>query len=242
MRRRCVLAPSLDLRGRLLRYNLSYSLSHHEAPRKVSKCALLSYQQNFFDLSQRKQCNTNIIYIYSSLPRRNHNGTSHHISGQVSICILFILFCGVFVFIDSISSLILVHCLSQIQNVISHHFRCSPLSISDSTSQAVPCLNASPWVLNKVYKPGDRVSSYDHLGVHNNIYECNGYPWNEVCGQAGFQPGQDEIGPGPPQNEPKPSWKIAWTLVGPCTYTPVSLICISSNAFTIVTHGHDSFH
>lgn len=108
--------------------------------------------------------------------------------------------------------------------------------------QAVPCPNASPWVLNKVYKPGDRVSSYDHLGVHNNIYECNAYPWNEACGQAGFQPGQDEIGPGPPQNEPKPSWKIAWTLVGPCTYTPVSLIYRSSNAFTIVTHGHDSFH
>ena len=69
----------------------------------------------------RKQCNTNIIYIYcSSHPRRNHNGTSHHISGQVSMHPCFVLFCGVF--INSISSLIPVPCLNQI--VISHHFRC----------------------------------------------------------------------------------------------------------------------
>jgi len=55
-----------------------------------------------------------------------------------------------------------------------------------------PC--PAPWVLNSVYEEGDQVTSFDHLHVANNIYECNRWPWNHLCGQAGFQPGQNEIG------------------------------------------------
>ena len=58
---------------------------------------------------------------------------------------------------------------------------------------------------------------------------------NHLCGQAGFQPGKNTIGPGTPQNDPEPAWKMAWTLVGGCSRTPVSMINRSSNASMFVT-------
>jgi hypothetical protein len=82
-----------------------------------------------------------------------------------------------------------------------HHFPCPWLRLRLSFSLSIsifyllrqaPC--PAPWVLNSVYDEGDQVTSFDHLLVANNIYECNPWPWNHLCGQAGFQPGQNEIG------------------------------------------------
>ena len=107
------------------------------------------------------------------------------------------------------------------------------ISLTFNLEWQAPC--PAPWVLNSVYDEGDQVTSFDNLNVTNNIYECNAWPFNHLCGQSGFQPGSNDIGPGKPQNDPEPAWKMAWTLVGGCSRTPVSMINRSSNVSMFVT-------
>jgi|SRR5210317_1150408 len=126
-------------------------------------------------------------------------------------------FLGLSVFVR-ISALICLYLSSNIshQTIVYVLYFCfllaSPLFCS--LTQAAPC--PAPWVVNTVYSEGDQVTSYDHLSVQNQIYECNPWPNDGYCGQAGFQPGQNEIGTA------TPAWTMAWTLVGPCSESPVS--------------------
>ena len=122
--------------------------------------------------------------------------------------------------LSRISALICLYLSSNIshQTIVIVYVLCfrfllaSPLFCS--LTQAAPC--PAPWVVNTVYSEGDQVTSYDHLSVQNQIYVCNPWPNSDYCGQAGFQPGQNEIGTA------TPAWTMAWTLVGPCSESPVS--------------------
>lgn len=114
-----------------------------------------------------------------------------------------------------------LHLLVLVIEYLSPNYRlCSMFSFPPrlalfcSLTQAAPC--PAPWVVHTVYSEGDQVTSYDHLSVQNQIYKCNPWPNDGYCGQAGFQPGQNEIGTA------TPAWTMAWTLVGPCSESPVS--------------------
>ena len=60
------------------------------------------------------------------------------------------------------------------------------------------------------YKEGDRVSALGD-GENKLVFECGAYPQTGHCGQAGYEPGLEDI-----QGVPAP-WKGVWAIVGYCS-------------------------
>ena len=60
------------------------------------------------------------------------------------------------------------------------------------------------------YEEGDIVSALGD-GENKLVFECGGYPQTGHCGQAGYEPGIEDI-----QGVPAP-WKGVWTVVGYCS-------------------------